>query len=78
MLATIGVQYISDNNLRRKTPKEGPHWQVVRVCSHKGVNNKSKIKKSQKDGIKFVIAGENATKSLEAAKKPFNLIALFV
>ena len=46
--------------------------------SHKCIHNKSKIDKSQKDDIKFVIVGKNTTKTLDAAKKPLNLIALFV
>ena len=50
----------------------------VRACSHKGIDDKSKIKKGQKDDIEFVITGENAAESLETAKKSFNLIALFV
>ena len=50
----------------------------ARMCSHKCIYNKSKIDKSQKDDIKFVIAGKNTTKTLDTAKKPLNLIALFV
>ena len=46
--------------------------------SHKCIHNKSKIDKSQKDDIKFVIAGKNTAKTLDAAKKPLNLVALFV
>ena len=34
--------------------------------------------KGQKDSVEFIIAGENAAKTFDAAKKPFNLIALFV
>ena len=49
-----------------------------RMCSHKCIYNKSKIDKSQKDDIKFVIAGKNTTKTLDAAKKSLNLITLFV
>jgi hypothetical protein len=49
-----------------------------RACSHKGIDDESKIKKGQKDNIEFVITGENAAESLETAKKSFNLIALFV
>ena len=41
----------------------------TRWCSHKSVHNKSKINKRQKDDIQFIIASENAAKSLEAAKK---------
>ena len=50
----------------------------IRVCSHKGIDNKGKIDKGQKDNIKFIIASENTAKSFEASKKPLNLIALFV
>ena len=49
-----------------------------RQCSHKHIDNESKKDKSQKDNIQFVIAGKNATKSLDTAKKPLNLVALFV
>ena len=49
-----------------------------RQCSHKCVNNKSEINKSQKDNLQFIITGKNATKSFDAAKKSLNLIALFV
>ena len=48
------------------------------MCSHKDINNESKVDKSQKDNIKFIIARENTAKALDAAKKPLNLIALFV
>jgi hypothetical protein len=51
---------------------------LARACSHKGIDDESKIKKGQKDNIEFVITGENAAESLETAKKSFNLIALFV
>lgn len=34
--------------------------------------------KSQKDDVKFVLAGKNTTKTLDAAKKSLNLITLFV
>ena len=51
---------------------------IPRMCSHKCIYNKRKIDKSQKDDIKFVIAGKNTAKTLDAAKKPLNLIALFV
>ena len=51
---------------------------VLRPCSHKSIHNKSKIDKSQKDDVKFVIAGKNTTKTLDAAKKSLNLITLFV
>lgn len=48
------------------------------MCLHKGINNKIKVDKSQKDNIKFIIAGKNSAKSFETAKEPFDLIALFV
>ncbi len=50
----------------------------LRTCSHKGINNKGKKDKGQKDNIQFIIAGKNSAKAFEAAKKPFDLIALFV
>ena len=50
----------------------------TRKCSHKRINNKGKIDEGKKDNIELVIAGENTTEALEAAKKPLNLIALFV
>ena len=51
---------------------------IPRMCSHKCIYNKRKIDKSQKEDIKFVIASKNTAKTLDAAKKPLNLIALFV
>ena len=50
----------------------------LRTCSHKSIHSKSKIDKSQKDDIKFVIAGKNTAKTLDATKKSLNLITLFV
>ena len=49
-----------------------------RTCSHKSIHSKSKIDKSQKDDIKFVKAGKNTAKTLDATKKSLNLITLFV
>ena len=51
---------------------------VLRTCSHKSVHSKNKIDKSQKDDIKFDIAGKNTAKTLDATKKSLNLITLFV
>ena len=50
----------------------------LRTCSHKYIDNEGKVDKSQKDNIKFIIAGKNTAKSFEAAKEPLDLIALFV
>ena len=50
----------------------------TRRCSHKRINNKSQIDKGKKDNVKFIIASENTAKALDAAKKPLNLISLFV
>ena len=50
----------------------------LRLCSHKGIDNKGKIDKGKKDNIKLIIASENTTISFETAKKPLNLIALSV
>ena len=63
---------------RKKQGQGHPARIYVRACSHKGIDDESKIKKGQKDNIEFVITGENAAESLETAKKSFNLIALFV
>ena len=49
-----------------------------RQCSHKGVNDKSKINNRKKNNVKFIIASKNTAKSPEPSKKPLNLIALFV
>ena len=49
-----------------------------RTCSHKSIHSKSKIDKSQKDDIKFVIADKNATEAFDTAEKSLDLIALFV
>ena len=49
-----------------------------RACSHKGINNESKVDKRQKDNIKFIIACKNTAKSFETAKEPLDLITLFV
>lgn len=49
-----------------------------RACSHKGIDNESKVDKSQKDNIKSIIAGKNTAKSFETAKEPLDLITLFV
>ena len=49
-----------------------------RVCSHKSINNQSEIDKSQKDNIKFIIAGKDATEAFDTAEKPLNMIALSV
>ena len=49
-----------------------------RSCSHKGINNKSKINKGKEDNIQLVIARENTAEAFDAAEKPLNLIALFV
>ena len=48
------------------------------MCSHKSIHSKSKIDKSQKDDIKFVIADKNATEAFDTAEKSLDLIALFV
>ena len=48
------------------------------IINHKSIHSKSKIDKSQKDDIKFVIAGKNTAKTLDATKKSLNLITLFV
>ena len=42
------------------------------------MDNESKVDKSQKDNIKFIIAGKNAAKSFETAEEPLDLITLFV
>ena len=59
-------------------PKQKRAIKLLRTCSHKSIHSKSKIDKSQKDDIKFVIAGKNTAKTLDATKKSLNLITLFV
>lgn len=41
---------------------------IVRFCSHKGVNNQREIDKGEKDNIEFIIAGENAAKAFDSPK----------
>ena len=59
-------------------PYDDKIGEYSRPCSHKSIHSKSKIDKSQKDDIKFVIAGKNTAKTLDATKKSLNLITLFV
>ena len=51
---------------------------LLRDCSHKGVENGSKMNKGKENNIQFIIASENTVKPFDAAKKPFNLITPFV
>ena len=76
--SNISIQIIDGRKYKCYTETSWTPAQNFRQCSHKCIDNESKKDKSQKDNIQFVIAGKNATKSLDTAKKPLNLVALFV
>ncbi len=50
----------------------------IRLCSHKGIDNKGKIDIRKEREHQAYHRSENTTKPFEAAIKPLNLIALFV
>ena len=51
---------------------------IVRFCSHKGVNNQREIDKGEKDNIEIIIAGKNVAKAFDTPKQSLDLISLFV